>query len=76
MNKGRNEQVKKNKDSHEVQNSRGTIKYEIRNTSGQDLTVCGIRVNPFEKLQVELKEIPKNLKRLEEKGLIAISKVN
>ena len=76
MNKDRNKQVKKNKDSQGVQDSRGAIKYEIRNTSGQDLTILGVRINPYEKLQVKLKEIPKNLKRLEERGLIVISKVN
>ena len=64
----------KGKEKQEVQQRRGT--YLIRNTSGQDLTICGVRVNPFEKLQIELVKIPENLKRLEERGLIEITEVN
>jgi len=64
----------KGKEKQEVRQRRGT--YLIRNTSGQDLTICGVRVNPFEKLQIELVKIPENLKRLEERGLIEITEVN
>ena len=48
----------------------------IRNISGQDLTVCGVRINPFEKLQVDLVKIPPSLKRLEERGLIEITELD
>jgi len=48
----------------------------IRNISGQDLTVCGVRINPFEKLQLDLVKIPPNLKRLEERGLIEITELD
>jgi len=65
---------RKDKEKQEVQQRRGT--YLIRNTSGQDLTICGVRVNPFEKLQIDLVKIPENLKRLEERGLIEITEVN
>ena len=64
----------KGKEKQGVQQRRGT--YLIRNTSGQDLTICGVRVNPFEKLQIDLVKIPENLKRLEERGLIEITEVN
>ena len=64
----------KGKEKQEVQQRRGT--YLIRNTSGQDLTICGVRVNPFEKLQIDLVKIPENLKRLEERGLIEITELN
>jgi len=78
MEKTENKQTNKKQEAQSVSENRGSskIKYEIRNISGQDLTVCGVRINPYEKLRVELKEIPKNLKRLEEKGLIVISEVN
>ena len=64
----------KGKEKQGVQQRRGA--YLIRNTSGQDLTICGVRVNPFEKLQIDLVKIPENLKRLEERGLIEITEVN
>ena len=64
----------KGKEKQGAQQRRGT--YLIRNTSGQDLTICGVRVNPFEKLQIDLVKIPENLKRLEERGLIEITEVN
>lgn len=64
----------KGKEKQGVQQRRGT--YLIRNTSGQDLTICGVRVNPFEKLQIDLVKIPENLERLEERGLIEITEVN
>jgi hypothetical protein len=78
MGKAENKQVNKKQETQSVSENKGLskIKYEIRNISGQDLTVCGVRINPYEKLQIELKGIPKNLKRLEEKGLIVISEVN
>ncbi len=64
----------KGKEKQGAQQRKGT--YLIRNTSGQDLTICGVRVNPFEKLQIDLVKIPENLKRLEERGLIEITEVN
>ena len=83
MERAETKQVKKSKENQKPQEVRGSDKEQvkkktflIRNTSGQDLTVCGVRINPYEKLQIELKGIPKNLKRLEEKGLIVISEVN
>jgi len=83
MAKVENKQVTKNKENQKVSESGGSNKEQvekktflIRNTSGQDLTVCGVRLNPFEQLKTELVKVPQNLKRLEERGLIVISEVN
>ena len=83
MAKAENKQLEKVKENQKVSESEGLNKEQvkkktflIRNTSGQDLTVCGVRINPFEKLKIDLVKIPQNLKRLEERGLIEISQVD
>ena len=83
MERAENKQVKKSKENQKPQEVRGSDEEQvekktflIRNTSGQDLTVCGVRINPFEKLKVELTKIPQNLKRLQERGLIEISEID
>ena len=83
MGKVENKQVDKNKENQKIPEARGSNKEQaekktflIRNTSGQDLTVCGVRINPFEKLKVKLAKLPQNLKRLQERGLIEISEID
>ncbi|SMO59390.1 hypothetical protein SAMN06269117_11315 [Balnearium lithotrophicum] len=82
MEKTENKEMEKNKENQKIQDVGVSNKEQpqrktflIKNSSGQDLTICGVRLNPFEKLKVELSEIPANLKRLEERGLIEISEV-
>ena len=67
---------KENQGSAQVRSGGKERTFLIKNTSGQDLTVCGVRINPFERLKVKLTKVPKNLKRLEERGLIEIIEVN
>ena len=73
-------QVKKSKTTQKTSASSDSQEkkktFLIRNISGQDLTVCGVRINPFEKLQLDLVKIPPNLKRLEERGLIEITELD
>ena len=83
MAKAENKQLEKVKENQKVSESGGSNKEQvkkktllIRNTYGQDLTVCGVRINPFEKLKVELAKLPQNLKRPQERGLIEISEVD
>jgi len=83
MEKAENKQVEKSKENQKPQEGKGSNKEQvkkktflIRNTSGQDLTVCGVRINPFEKLKVKLAKLPQNLKRLQERGLIEISEID
>jgi len=67
---------KENQGSAQVRVGSKERTFLIKNTSGQDLTVCGVRINPFERLKVRLAKVPKNLKRLEERGLIEITEVD
>ena len=83
MAKNENKQVEISKENQKVSEKGGSNKrqsqkntYLIKNTSGQDLTVCGVRLNPFERLKVELPSISNHLKRLSERGLIEITEVD